>query len=242
MALNKKEQVIQKSLVSLGFTVSRIHPKTKDLEDISIQFADVRGKRVYNASEYIPITQRRAKSEELFANNKVSDEYYTRGETWERFLKEYGLVGTTVFEPFCADGSSKKALEGLVDVKSRQGANFWDIYEDPEFADLLVLSNPPFSFKWLIIQTLLEKKRDFALILPWQSFIDREEEGRKYWECPLKKYKRRWGGDYIVFKLTNKEKKFWKPTTLNGKEDEGEWKEIGCSILYWRKDGVFNKV
>ena len=52
-----------------------------------------------------------------------------------------------------------------------ENKDFWEQIQDPNCPQHFILSNPPFSYKWQIIQTLIEKKRDFALILPWEVFM-----------------------------------------------------------------------
>jgi hypothetical protein len=234
---------VQQSLVRCGATV------VINGEDVSDQFVDTRKRGGYSSREVVPLVYRRAFSDELFRNNKVSDEYYTGAISWYRFLHTFNLIGQRVFEPFFADGSSSKELKALVDVVGRRGANFWDIYKDPEFDGLLILSNPPFSFKWQVIITLLEQRRNFALILPWETFCDKKNADKTnvVEECPLVKYQQRFGGKYMMFKMYPEEQFFFHPNddgTLHSEGRSGTNIQIGTHILYWRFDGDFttNKV
>ena len=59
-------------------------------------------------------------------------------------------MGKTVFEPFYGDGSSRQVLSGLVDVVGER-KDFWEQIQDPNCPQDLKLSNPPFSYKWLLI-------------------------------------------------------------------------------------------
>lgn len=231
----------QQALVSFGFKVERIN-ETGKTEDISIQFSDVRTRRMFGSSEFVPITRRKLYCDRLFEDNKKSDEYYTRGESWHHFLQLYGLVGQDVYECFYGDGSSRKSLEGWVNVKG-DSRNFWDQYTDPQYAGLLVLSNPPFSWKFQFIQTMLEQRRDFALILPWQTFYGKKAEHNKgvAKECPLEEYKRKWGGDYIIHKMTPEEQMFFHPKDAKKGAEEGDDIQIGTHILYWRQDKIFKQ-
>lgn len=183
----------------------------------------------YNTDAYIEVMrERRAFSDYLFKSNKKSDEYYTRAYTWQRFVDQNGLRGSTVFEPFYGDGSSTESLSGLVDVVGVKGADFWDIIDNPLYKDLFILSNPPFSFKWQIIYTLLERHRSFALILPFQVFygkmINDDPDDRH--ESTLERYQKQWGGTFEMFNLKADENLYYHPPTdsMTG---------IGCHILHW---------
>lgn len=165
------------------------------------------------------IEQRRALSVYLFKNNKRSDEYYTRACTWKRFIEEHNLNGQKVFEPFYGDGSSMKVLNELgVEVESKRG-DFWDIITDKNCSKEFIMSNPPFSFKWLIIQTLLEKKQSFALIMPFQIFYNSSLN-------QLNNYQKHFGGTWSKYILSSKEQHYY---SLKDKK----MVKIGTSILKW---------
>lgn len=184
----------------------------------------------YNTNEYIELQhERRAYSNYLFKENKKNDEYYTRAHTWQRFVAEKGLIGATVWEPFFGDGSSTESLSGLVNVVGVKGADFWDIIDHPIYKDLFIMSNPPFSFKWQILTTLLERQRPFAIILPWECFFGKIPKGmtdEDRLKNNLQKYQADWGGDYEAFWLKGKENQFYHPPT-------DKMEPVGCHILYW---------
>ena len=183
----------------------------------------------YNSDAYIEVMrERRAFSDYLFKANKKSDEYYTRAYTWQRFVDQYGLRDATVFEPFYGDGSSTESLSGLVNVVGVKGADFWDIIDNPLYKDLFILSNPPFSFKWQVIYTLLERQRSFAFILPFQVFYGKlKNDGTNdRHESTLERYQKLWGGTYEMFNLKADENMYYHPTT-------DKMVGIGCHILYW---------
>jgi hypothetical protein len=237
---NPVKKPVQKSIIACGISI------TIDGENVSDQFVDVRKKGKYSSREIVPMAHRRAFCDELYANNKVSDEYYTELISYERFIKTYRLQGQRVFEPFYADGTSTREMASLVDIVGRRGANFWDIYKDPEFDGLMVLSNPPFSFKWQVIITLLEERRNFALILPWETFYDKMNKDKTSVaeECPLKKYQRKYGGEYVWFKCRPHEQLFFHPIDngkLHAEGRAGVYKKIGTHILYWRFDDNFTR-
>jgi hypothetical protein len=193
------------------------------------KIAEIKSKK-YNSNEYIELEhERRAFSDYLFRTNPKNDEYYTRAHSWQRFVDDKGLNGATVFEPFYGDGSSTESLIGLVNVVGVKGANFWDIIDDPHYKDMLIMSNPPFSFKWQIIITLLERQRPFALILPWECFFGKIPKGMTdadRLKNNLQKYQDLWGGTYEMFNLKGKEMQFYHPPT-------DKMEAIGCHILYW---------
>jgi len=236
--INKPIKRSQQSLVACGVTL--------EINGINVseQFAEVRKKGKYGSREIVPLVHRREFCNELYSSNRVSDEYYTELISYERFIKTYGLQGQRVFEPFYADGTSTREMSGLVDVVGIKGANFWDIYK--EYKDLLILSNPPFSFKWQVIITLLEERRNFALILPWETFYDKRNKDKTIIleDCPLKIYQRKYGGTYKWFRCRPYEQFFFHPNddgALHAEGRAGEYKQIGTHILYWRFDGNFTE-
>ena len=152
------------------------------------------------------------------ANNKLDDECYTPFSVWERFLKESVINDRTEFyEPFYGDGT---AISGLIKNGYKiHGApgDFWDIdwATAPAYP---ILTNPPFSSKWIIIERLLELKREFHMILPWQVFF-----AHRY---KLDELKKLYGGDYTWLNLSKtKEREFITPT--------GAIKCVGCGVLSW---------
>jgi hypothetical protein len=219
----------QVSLVACGFKV-----KTTTDKDITDKYKKVEiNYKKYSSRELIrDIKEREAFARYLFKVNNKSDEYYTRAVSWERFLTENNMLGQKVFEPFYGDGSSKEALRELVEVVG-ENKDFWEQIQDPNCPQHFILSNPPFSCKWQIIQTLCEKKRDFALILPWEVFYDKYKytDGKKtktvQYECPLKAYIAEYGGQYTVYKMNAAEQMYWSPVLQ-------DYKQIGTSILYWK--------
>lgn len=60
---------------------------------------------------------RREVAEYKVANNKFSDEYYTR-TSWHRFIVDHNLVGQTVVDPFYGDGSFMDHMNDMVNVIS----------------------------------------------------------------------------------------------------------------------------
>lgn len=204
-----KQQLMTRYLVGeVKSTPKTIRPELSDKPE---------KQKKYKSSGIIPFNQRKEFSEYLFKANKVSDEYYTRGHTWARFITDYGLKGATIFEPFYGDGTSREALAGLVNVVGKAG-DFWDNINAPDCPQEYIMTNPPFSFKWLVIQTFLEKRRPFAMILSWQTFYT--SVGR------LNDYAEHYGGSWTKYKLNSKEQKFWSP-------EKQEMVGIGCSILVW---------
>ena len=153
----------------------------------------------------------------LFNTNRVSDEYYTQFTTWRRFL--YTRDTTRYWEPFYGDGSGVAGLRDAgYDIVGSPG-NFWDIDWTTAPTDP-ILSNPPFSFKWLVIEALLKNRREFHLILPWQTFHKNTGGADK-----LRRLQQVYGGTYSEFKLTHNECNFIMPS--------GSTKKIGCLILSW---------
>jgi hypothetical protein len=154
-----------------------------------------------------------------FQKNKFSDEYYTRSESWRRFVDDAGLAGKTVWEPFFGDGSSRDELAKLGVTQIGKAGDFWENITAPDCPTDFIMSNPPFSFKWEIMETLLERKRSFALILPWQTFY---QSGAK----KIAELHRKYGGKYLRYNMRGEEVMFYSPTSK-------KMMPIGTSILLW---------
>ena len=154
-----------------------------------------------------------------FQKNKFSDEYYTRSESWRRFVDDAGLAGKTVWEPFFGDGSSRDELAKLGVTQIGKAGDFWENITAPDCPTDFIMSNPPFSFKWEIMETLLERKRSFALILPWQTFYQTNARH-------LAELHRKYGGDYLRYAMRGEEVTFYSPTSK-------KMVPIGTSILLW---------
>jgi hypothetical protein len=172
------------------------------------------------AKRGIPVPEDRiAIATKKFQKNKFSDEYYTRSASWARFVADAGLEGKTVYEPFYGDGSSRAELAKLGVTQIGKAGDFWEnIVADDCPADF-IMSNPPFSFKWEIIETLLERKRSFALILPWQTFYQSGAE-------KIRNLQRKYGGKYIRYNMRGEEVMFYSPK-------DKKMMPIGTSILLW---------
>ena len=141
-------------------------------------------------AKYIPILKDRIKySRFLDKKNKHHDDYMTI-EINEEFVKENKLKGKQILEPFHGDGSFKKAFikKGIIPI-SKKNSNFWNIIFDKKYSKLPIVSNPPFSFKYQIMHTLLQLKRNFALVLPERTVINNI----------LPKFKEAYGGKYKIF-------------------------------------------
>jgi hypothetical protein len=165
------------------------------------------------------IADRKRIADKMFAANKKSDEYYTRGITWHRFLQTHGLIGGTFWEPFWGDGSCAEAMQDYATLVGKPG-DFWNHVLDVNHPKHMVLSNPPFSFKWLVIETLCELRQDFALILGWQAFY-------RSGLLKMRELEAQHGGTWEFFSLNAKEQMFYHPPA---RCDVG----IGCKILYVR--------
>lgn len=163
--------------------------------------------------------ERIALATQKFNKNKFSDEYYTRSASWARFVADAGLQGKTIYEPFFGDGSSGAELAKLGVTQISKKGDFWENIVAPDCPRDFIMSNPPFSFKWEIMETLLERKRSFALILPWQTF----------YQCGAKKLynlHEKYGGKYLRYDMRGEEVQFYSPATK-------KMMPIGTSILLW---------
>ena len=172
------------------------------------------------AKRGIPVPENRiALATKKFDKNKFSDEYYTRSASWERFVYDAGLKGKTVYEPFYGDGSSRAELAKLGVTQIGKAGDFWENIVAPDCPANFIMSNPPFSFKWEIMETLLERKRSFALILPWQTFY--QSGARK-----IRNLQEKYGGKYLRYNLRGEENHYYSPATK-------KMTPIGTSILLW---------
>ena len=169
--------------------------------------------------KYIPILKNRIKySKFLYKSNKHSDEYMSNDFTYRRFLKQNNMKGKQIFEPFYGDGSFKKAfkLNGIKAI-GKKNSDFWKIIFDKKYSKLHIISNPPFSFKYQILHTLLEQKRNFSLVLPERTVINNI----------LPKFKEAYGGKYSVFKMKGKENIYMCKNT-------NKLKRVNTVIVTWQ--------
>jgi hypothetical protein len=172
------------------------------------------------AKKGMPVPEDRiALATKKFNKNKFSDEYYTRSASWARFVNDAGLEGKTVYEPFFGDGSSRPELAKLGVTQIGKQGDFWENIVAPDCPTNFIMSNPPFSFKWEIMETLLERKRSFAFILPWQTFY---QSGAK----KIADLHRKYGGKYLRYDMRGEEGHFYSPKTK-------KMMPIGTSILLW---------
>ena len=164
----------------------------------------------------LSIENRRQLAIKKFSSNPLSDEYYTGAAAWESFAQERSLK--RVWEPFAGDGKIVTEWAKLgVDCVMSSG-DFWDNLKLPEGIDYIA-TNPPFSFKWLVLETLLEFKKPLAVILPWQSFYANGLT-RLNW------LQQEYGGQWKQLPMTSAGQHFWHPPV-------NDYKKIGCFILEW---------
>ena len=172
------------------------------------------------AKKGMPVPEDRiALATKKFNKNKFSDEYYTRSASWERFVADAGLEGKTIYEPFFGDGSSRPELAKLGVTQIGKAGDFWENIVAPDCPTNFIMSNPPFSFKWEIMETLLERKRSFAFILPWQTFY--HSGARK-----IHNLQEKYGGKYIRYNMRGEENHYYSPK-------DKKMMPIGTSILLW---------
>lgn len=165
--------------------------------------------------------ERKRIADELFRNNRFSDEYYTPLEAWEPFMdgqRAFWLPHkhTAVWEPFAGDGQCYKNLKELgVLPLANPEKDFWANTKAPEGTEYIV-TNPPFSSKWLVLDALLENRLPSAVILPWQCFYG-------YGLTRLEALRKRHGGTWSRHELG----------TNSFNRPDGTKKHIGTYILHW---------
>jgi len=158
---------------------------------------------------------RRTVATRLFRNNKFSDEYYTPAAAWAEWVRDNNI--TKIYEPFAGDGSVEKEWKALGVKAVLDGRDFWEQTSAPD-SDW-VATNPPFSFKWLVLETLLERfqnNKNLAIILPWHSFYSNGLK-RLTW------FQNKYGGAWSRRSLSTAGSLFRTP--------DGGTKAIGCYIL-----------
>lgn len=164
----------------------------------------------------LSIDERKRLSSKMFLSNTLSDEYYTGSAAWETFARERCLK--KVWEPFAGDGKivgewAKLGVDCVMSI-----GDFWSNLQVPQGVDYIA-TNPPFSFKWLVLETLLAFKKPMAVILPWQSFY-RNGLARLNW------LQQEFGGHWRQIPMTSAGQYFWHPPNK-------DYKKIGCFILEW---------
>ena len=98
---------------------------------------------------------------------KTSDEYYTPDEAWDN-ISQYLSKDKWIFEAFFGEGHTYKYFEkNGYNVVGEKGLDFFSDDADffMEVADCVV-SNPPFSIKYKVMDTLVRENMPFILILP----------------------------------------------------------------------------
>jgi hypothetical protein len=153
----------------------------------------------------------------LFKNNKRSDEYYTDPVSWTRYLTERGWLGKKFCDPFLGDGGLAQRLKNICKIVTMGKGDFFDLIQRKNTPKCRVLANPPFSSKFLVMQSLLEIKKPFSLILPFQV--------RFTSLAVLQAYQKIYGGRFNCFILKSYEQVFSLP--------DGKKKPIGVFILEW---------
>ena len=164
----------------------------------------------------LPLMERKELADRLFRENRHSDEYYTSAWAWKDFADMRNI--RTVWEPFAGDGAiadewNRTSVDCIMGV-----GDFWKQSLPQDEFDYIA-TNPPFSSKWLVLETLLEHKKPLAVILPWNAFY---RGGLERLEWLRKTY----GGRWMKHKIPDKGLLFWHPPA-------NAYKKIGCYILEW---------
>ena len=100
----------------------------------------------------------------------MADEYYTPEQSWQ-FIEQYLPNKLSfVYEPFYGKGHTYKYFDGHPNeyfMFGEKGLNFFSSEADEtlEYCDC-VITNPPFSIKYQVIERLLKYDVPFILMLP----------------------------------------------------------------------------
>jgi len=94
------------------------------------------------------------------------DDYNTPFYVWEMLLDYLNLdKNTKIYEPFYSNGVSKNYLAKLgYNNVIHENMNFFDNYDKHDYE--IIISNPPYSIKKNILQTLYNIDKPFVLIVP----------------------------------------------------------------------------
>ena len=96
----------------------------------------------------------------------AADNYTTPGHVWQDLVRTWPRLKTKhVWDPFYNDGASKTHMQdaGIKRVVHTKGDFFAHVY-DVE-CDIIV-TNPPFSIKKRILQTLMSARKPFIMLVP----------------------------------------------------------------------------
>lgn len=96
-----------------------------------------------------------------FTGDKVSDNYITNKDDWER-IKEYIPENKKIWSPFYCDGAQKEYFFDM---------GYDIIHEDKDFFSYtpeydIVIDNPPFSKKKQIFEKLKNLDKPFIIVAP----------------------------------------------------------------------------
>jgi hypothetical protein len=94
---------------------------------------------------------------------KSNDDYSTSKSAYE-LIKEFVPPNTIVYDPFYFNGACKPYMEEVFStntiIHEDKDAYKWNPDHD------IVVSNPPFSDKYAVLEWLIKKDKPFALLLP----------------------------------------------------------------------------
>ena len=99
---------------------------------------------------------------------KSNDEWYSQPSFWDKVLS-YIDKKSVIYEAFYGCGHTYDYFKSKgFSVIGKQGLDF---FEDEEYIKKcdIVVSNPPFSSKYKIMERLVKKNKPFILILPLHS-------------------------------------------------------------------------
>jgi len=97
---------------------------------------------------------------------KKLDDYNTPLYVWKMLLDYLNLdKNTKIYEPFYSNGVAKNYLAKLgYNNVIHENMNFFDNYDKYDYE--IIISNPPYSIKKNILQTLYNINKPFVLIVP----------------------------------------------------------------------------
>ena len=97
----------------------------------------------------------------MFNNNKISDNYVTNKEGWEK-IKQYIPTDKIIYSPFYCDGSMKKYFKEMGYDIIHNDDDFFINYNKYEYD--IIIDNPPFSKRKQVFEKLKEIDKPFIIV------------------------------------------------------------------------------
>ena len=100
---------------------------------------------------------------------KNNNEYYTQPSSWDKILNYVDKKNNKIYEPFYGGGDTYNYFKNKgYNVIGKKDLDFFEDEKYIKDCDIII-SNPPFSTKYKIMERIVKYNKPFILILPLHS-------------------------------------------------------------------------